>query len=323
MTARGEKLSGKLLVFGKTGQVATELARSARSDCAAGPRAILQATFLGRDDGVDMARPETCAAAIAAHAPDVVINAAAWTAVDAAETQEAAAHVVNADSPGAMAQACAAREIPFLHISTDYVFDGSGDRPWRPTDPVAPQNAYGRTKLAGEEAVRAAGGQAAILRTSWVFSAHGSNFVKTMLGLSQRLDQLSIVADEIGGPTPAADIAAALMRMAALMQAGQAGGVYHFAGQPFTSWKAFACESFSIAGRQVRVTPLRSADWAAEQRATRPYAARPLNSRLDCTTLAADFGITQPDWKAGLRAVLAELGERHTANAAEKQGNKP
>jgi dTDP-4-dehydrorhamnose reductase len=281
-----------ILVFGKTGQVATELRRQA------------DVIALGRD-AADLSDPDACATAIRAHTPAVVINAAAYTAVDRAEEDEAQAHVINADAPGAMARACAEQDIPFLHISTDYVFDGSGTEAWRPTDPVAPQNAYGRTKLAGEEAVRAAGGNTAILRTSWVFSAHGNNFVKTMLRLSETRDHLTVVADQIGGPTPARAIAAALLTMAGGMRQGQAGGTYHFAGQPPASWACFARETFALAGRTTSVQDIPTAAYPTP-------AARPLNSRLDCSSLTADFGITPPDWRAELKTVIAELGHEHT-----------
>ena len=272
-----------ILVFGRTGQVATELQRQA------------QVTALGRDQA-DLGDPAACAAAIGAHRPAVVINAAAWTAVDKAED-----HVINADSPGAMARACAAQGIPFLHISTDYVFAGDGTAPWRETDPVNPQNAYGRTKLAGEEAVRAAGGPHVILRTAWVVSAHGTNFVKTMLRLAETRDALTVVDDQIGCPTPAADIAAALLRMAARMQAGQGGGTYHFGGAPYTSWAGFARETFRQAGKTVSVTGIPSSDYPTPAR-------RPLNSRLDCAKLETDFGIKAPEWKTGLTAILKDLG---------------
>ncbi|WP_353536154.1 sugar nucleotide-binding protein, partial [Cognatishimia sp. WU-CL00825] len=155
-----------ILVFGKTGQVAQELATYPDVLC------------LDRA-AADLSDPVACAAAIHHHAPSAVINAAAYTAVDRAEDEEARATVINGDSPGAMAMACAERHIPFLHVSTDYVFDGQGTTPWTPTDAIAPLNAYGRSKAAGEAVIRAAGGQWAILRTSWVFSAHGANFVKT------------------------------------------------------------------------------------------------------------------------------------------------
>ncbi|WP_444870400.1 dTDP-4-dehydrorhamnose reductase [Rhodobacter capsulatus] len=278
----------KVLVFGRTGQVATELQRQ-----------LPQARFLGREQA-DLADPEACAAAIRDSDAEAVINAAAWTAVDKAETEEAAATVVNGAAPAAMARACAARGIPFLHVSTDYVFSGAGSAPLVETDPVAPQNAYGRSKLAGEQGVRAAGGAAAILRTSWVFSAHGANFVKTMLRLSESRDALNVVEDQIGGPTPAADIAAALIVMARKMAAGQPGGTYHFGGSPWVSWADFAREIFALAGRKVAVTGIPTAAYPTP-------ALRPLNSRMDCAALARDFGIAAPDWQAGLSKVLKEL----------------
>lgn len=276
-----------ILVFGQNGQVAMELARQA------------DVTALGRDQ-VDLMTPGAAEAAIATHAPSVVINATAYTAVDKAEEDEAAAMRLNADAPGEMARACAAANIPFLHISTDYVFDGSGNAPWQETDPVAPLGAYGRTKLAGEKAVRSSGGQHAILRTSWVFSAHGTNFVKTMLRLSETRNALTIVADQVGGPTSAADIAATVLEMAQQMRDGKPGGTYHYAGQPPASWAEFARDIFDQAGRAVTVTDIPSSDYPTP-------AQRPLNSRLNCAKLAADFGITPPNWKAGLSRVLKDL----------------
>lgn len=277
-----------ILVFGATGQVATELQRQA------------EVTALGRDRA-DLSDPQGCAAVIADLKPHVVINAAAYTGVDRAEEDEALAQVVNAAAPGAMAGACAHLGIPFLHISTDYVFDGSGTQPWQETDPVAPQNVYGRTKLTGEEAVRASGARHIILRCSWVFSAQGANFVKTMLRLSETRQSLNVVEDQIGGPTPAADIAATLLALAEHMQTGAAGGTYHYAGEPHASWAGFAREIFSQAGRDVTVTGIPSSDYPTP-------ATRPLNSRLDCARLARDFGIAPPDWRAGLTDVLRDLG---------------
>jgi dTDP-4-dehydrorhamnose reductase len=277
----------RILVFGRTGQVATEIQRQA------------EVTALGREVA-DLSDPMACAEAIRDHAPDLVINAAAYTAVDRAESEEDLATVINGVAPGAMARACANLGIPFCHVSTDYVFDGSGTAPRAPSDPVAPCNAYGRSKLAGEEAVRAAGGQAAILRTSWVFSAHGGNFVKTMLRLSETRDALSVVDDQIGGPTPAADIAAALLSMGRAMVAGHAGGLYHFSGAPDASWADFAREIFAQAGRATVVAGIPTRDYPTP-------AARPQNSRLDCGSLAAEFGIGRPDWRAGLARVLKEL----------------
>ena len=277
----------KILVFGKSGQVATEL--QAQADVIA----------LGRDQA-DLSTPDACVGAIRAHAPDAVINAAAYTNVDKAEEVEALATVINGDAPGAMARACAELGIPFLHISTDYVFDGSGQAPWKPSDAVAPLGAYGRSKLAGERVVASAGGDWAILRTSWVFSAHGSNFVKTMLRLSETRDALNVVDDQIGGPTPASAIASALLTMARAMTAGQAGGLYHFAGLPPTSWRRFADCVFSLASRDVAVTGIPSSDYPTPAR-------RPLNSRLDCSGLETDFGISQPDWKTALAGIVKEL----------------
>jgi dTDP-4-dehydrorhamnose reductase len=195
----------KVLVFGQTGQVARELARRVPQD--------VRLITLGRAEA-DLSDPAQCAAAVRAHDVHAVINAAAWTAVDRAEAEEAAAHLVNAAAPGAMAKACAALGRPFLHVSTDYVFDGSGITPFVPDHPTGPLGAYGRTKLAGEVAVRAAGGAHVILRTSWVVSAHGSNFVKTMLRLGAERDSLTVVADQVGGPTSAAAIADTLFVVA-------------------------------------------------------------------------------------------------------------
>ncbi len=277
-----------LMVFGQTGQVARAL--GAQADVLA----------LGRAEA-DLADPASCFAAIKAHRPRAVVNAAAWTAVDAAEDHEADAHIVNAEAPGAMARACAELDIPLLHVSTDYVFDGSGQGAWHETDPVSPQNAYGRTKLAGEAAVRASGARHVILRTSWVFSAEGANFVKTMLRLSETRDRLSVVDDQIGGPTPAGDIAAALLVMARAMEAGHTGGTYHYGGAPQISWAGFARAIFAQAGRDVTVQPIPTADYPTP-------AARPLNSRLDCSRIRADFGIPPADWQTGLTRALRDLG---------------
>ncbi|GAA6189963.1 dTDP-4-dehydrorhamnose reductase [Litorivita sp. NS0012-18] len=278
-----------MLVFGSTGQVARELARI-----------LPDAVFLGRDRA-DLSDPAACAAAIAAHKPAAVINAAAWTAVDAAETEEAAAMVVNAEAPAAMARACADLGIPFVHISTDYVFDGGGDAPFAPDHPTAPLGAYGRTKLAGEQGVRAAGGIHAILRTSWVFSAHGNNFVKTMLRLGAERDRLTVVGDQIGGPTPAAGIARACAAMAEqLIQNPKLSGIRHYSGAPDVSWADFAREIFAQSGMACEVADIPTSDYPTP-------AARPLNSRMDCASLA-DFGLARPDWRAGLTDVLKDLG---------------
>lgn len=278
-----------LLVFGKTGQVATELAARA-------PGAI----YLGRDQA-DLSDPAACAAAIRAHAPDAVINAAAYTAVDKAEDEEALATTINGAAPGAMAEACAALNIPLVHISTDYVFDGSGTAPWQPDAATGPLGAYGRSKLAGETAVQAAGGTHVILRTAWVFSAHGNNFLKTMLRLGAEREKLTIVADQIGGPTPAGDIAATCLQLVDFLRKNfEKTGIYHYSGAPDASWADFARAIFAASGQGVVVEDIPSSAYPTR-------AARPANSRLDCSTLLSEFGITRPDWKAAVNDIVKEL----------------
>jgi dTDP-4-dehydrorhamnose reductase len=274
-----------ILVFGKTGQVATEL--QAQSEVVA----------LGREEA-DLSDPDACAKAILEHRPEMVINAAAYTAVDKAEEEEALATVVNGEAPGVMARACAALGIPFVHISTDYVFEGGGETPWAPDDPVAPLGAYGRSKLMGEREIAEAGGTCAVLRTSWVFSPYGGNFVKTMLRLGKEREKLTIVADQIGGPTPASKIAAACLRMAkSLKNNPELGGIYHFSGAPDVSWADFAREIFTQAGLAVEVEDIPTSAFPTP-------AKRPANSRLDCSATEAAFGIKRPDWREELPRIL-------------------
>ncbi|WP_375697509.1 dTDP-4-dehydrorhamnose reductase [Pseudophaeobacter sp. TrK17] len=278
-----------LLIFGRTGQVARELQQ------------LTPILALGRD-AADLAQPSACAAAIQAHRPRAVINAAAYTAVDRAEAQEDLATAINGAAPAEMALACAALNIPLVHISTDYVFAGTGHRPWAPGDMAQPANAYGRSKWAGEEGIRASGCTHAILRTSWVFSAHGANFVKTMLRLSDTRDQISVVDDQIGGPTPARAIAAACLAIAEqLQEAPEKTGTYHFSGAPDASWCAFARAIFRQAGRPTRVQAISTSAYPTP-------AARPLNSRLECNTTTSVFGLARPDWHAGLKECLTQLG---------------
>ncbi len=277
-----------ILVFGKTGQVASELQRQA------------DVTALDRSQA-DLSDPAACAAIIRYTNANVIINAAAYTAVDQAELNEGLATTINAVAPTEMAKAAANRGLPFLHISTDYVFDGSGSAPRNPEDPTRPINAYGRSKLAGEQGVAAAGGTHAILRTSWVFSAQGANFVKTMLRLGKEQSALSIVNDQIGGPTPAADIAATLLQMAGALCSDNSG-IYHYAGAPEVSWKDFASEIFRQVGLPVEVSGILTTDYPTP-------AKRPLSSRLDCTAMQNMFAISQPDWRAGLTKVLQDLGD--------------
>ncbi|MGJ8609453.1 MAG: dTDP-4-dehydrorhamnose reductase [Octadecabacter sp.] len=286
----------RILMFGKTGQVACDLAQVAAE--------TPDMTIIALDRvAADLTDGPACAAAIAAHADqvDVVINAAAYTAVDKAETETDIAHLVNGTTPGAMAQACADAGLPFLHVSTDYVFDGQGTALWKPDDPTGPLGVYGASKLDGEHRIAAAGGEYAILRTSWVFSAHGANFVKTMLRVAQTRDALTVVGDQIGGPTPAYDIAQALIAMARAFVAGQGvTGIYHFSGATDVSWADFAREIFKQADLAVTVTDIPTTDYPTP-------AVRPPNSRMDCSSLEAAFGISRPDWRDGLRDVLKQL----------------
>ncbi|MEO9825087.1 MAG: dTDP-4-dehydrorhamnose reductase [Paracoccaceae bacterium] len=275
-----------ILVFGKTGQVAKELQRRTKN-----------AIFLGREDA-DLSDPQSCADQVTKHAPSCVINAAAYTAVDRAENEPDLAQKVNAEAPAHMAQAAQRLGIPFVHVSTDYVFDGAGNVPFQPNDPVAPLGVYGRTKLAGEMGVRDAHATPVILRTSWVFSAHGSNFVKSMLRHGAEKSEMKIVWDQIGGPTPAADIADALLEIASQRNAS---GTYHFSGKSDVSWADFAREIFSLADLDTRVVDIPTTDYPTP-------AQRPLNSRLDCSSLESAFGIARPEWRSGLQDVLKELG---------------
>ncbi|WP_238928933.1 dTDP-4-dehydrorhamnose reductase [Alexandriicola marinus] len=282
----------KILVFGTSGQVATEL------------RCLAPVQALGRDT-VDLANPSACTEAIRVHRPTAVINAAAYTAVDRAEAEEALATAINGAAPAAMADACAALHIPLVHISTDYVFYGEGTRPFAPNDATAPQTAYGRSKLAGEQGIRATGASHAILRTSWVFSAHGTNFVKTMVRLSESHNELRVVDDQVGGPTPARAIAAACLELARQLQADPGkSGTYHFTGAPDVSWCDFARAIFAAAGRATRVQGIPTREYPTP-------ASRPLNSRLDCSTMETTFNIPRSDWRAGLADTLTELGFPH------------
>jgi len=278
-----------LLVFGHTGQVAREL------------KHLAPILALARD-AADLAQPGACAAAIHAYRPRAVINAAAYTAVDRAEEEEDLATTINGAAPAEMALACAALNIPLVHISTDYVFPGTGYNPWAPGDTTLPANAYGRSKLAGEQGIRASGCTHAILRTSWVFSAHGTNFVKTMLRLSDTHDQISVVDDQIGGPTPARAIAAACLAIAPQLQdAPEKSGTYHFSGAPDASWCTLARAIFVAAGRPTRVQAIPTSAFPTP-------AVRPMNSRLDCNTTTTVFGLARPDWRVDLKKCLTEIG---------------
>ena len=277
-----------ILVFGQAGQVARELAK------------LDDVVTLSRAQA-DLSKPGQAGQRIQEVECSAVINAAAYTQVDQVETEEDLANQINGAALAEMAQACADKGIPLVHISTDYVFDGSGDQPHRSDQPCQPVNAYGRSKRLGEIGILNSAARAVILRTSWVFSAHGNNFVKTMLRLGGERDALSVVADQIGGPTPAADIAQNCHKIALALMAGKdATGVFHYSGTPAVSWAGFAREIFKQSGLRVEVTDIASSDYPTP-------AARPLNSRLDCSQLADRYGIAQPDWRAGLASVVKEL----------------
>ena len=277
-----------ILIFGKTGQVATELQR------------IGDVLALSRDL-TNLSNPSSCYDAIKIHAPKAVINAAAYTDVDKAETEEELATLINGNAPKAMAKACATLNIPFVHLSTDYVFDGTGVEPWQPEDTTKPQNAYGRSKKTGEDGILSVDSTYGILRTSWVISSHGTNFVKTMLNLSENRDTLSLVIDQIGGPTPAKDIAKACLQIVEqLKQDPSKSGTYHFSGAEDLSWADLATEIFQQTGRSVHVLPISTSEYPTP-------AVRPLNSRLNCSKTQEVFSIHRPDWRIGLNDILTEL----------------
>lgn len=282
----------KVLVFGKTGQLGTELQRRA-GDVVLDVRDEVEGDFT---------QPDACARIVADSDAEAVIIAAAYTAVDKAESDEDLARMINATAPGAIARAAAARRMPLVHVSTDYVFDGAGEQPFSVDMPTGPLGAYGRTKLAGEIAVRDAGGVHAILRTSWVVSAHGHNFIKTMLRLGAERDRLTIVADQVGGPTPAAALADACLAVSGrLVRDPSVVGTYHVTGGPDVSWADFAREIFRLSGINCAVVDIPTSDYPTPAR-------RPLNSRLDNSLTEAVFGLPRPDWRAGLRDILQDLG---------------
>jgi dTDP-4-dehydrorhamnose reductase len=290
----------RILQFGATGQVARELRARDRNSVI---------TALSRDQ-VDLRNPQAIADAIAGADVDLVVNAAAYTAVDRAESEEDLAFAVNAVATGAMAEACARRSLPFVHLSTDYVFDGDKDGPWREDDPIGPINAYGRTKAAGEAAVAQSGARALIIRTSWVFSPFGSNFVKTMLAAARVRDELRIVDDQHGRPTAASEIAEFVFAVAPALTSAvgdASAGVFHFAGDGATTWRGLAEAIFDLgAGPRPRITPIATAQYPTSAR-------RPLNSVLDCGKIERVLGVAPRPWREGLAETLAKLGAEANA----------
>lgn len=283
----------KILVTGHSGQVARELALAL-----AGQGELL---VLGRDR-LDLADIEAIRQRVRAERPELIINAAAHTAVDQAESEPEAAFALNATAPGVLAEEAAALSAPLIHYSTDYVFDGRKTAPYTEDDQPNPLGVYGRSKLAGEEAIRAVGGAHLILRTSWVYSLHGRNFLLTMQRLLQEREQLNVVDDQVGAPTWAGDIAIATAALIQRWQQGrQAWGTYHFTAGGETSWFGFAsaiAETLKAQGKPcARLEPIPSNAYPTP-------AQRPLNSRLDGSKLRRDWDVVLPDWRQGLEACL-------------------
>lgn len=295
----------RILLFGANGQVGHELRRSL-----APHGEVVATTRSGRlDDGsaceiADFDRPDSLPALIERIAPTLVVNAAAYTAVDKAESDRDAAFRANAEAPARIAATCARIGIPLVHYSTDYVFDGTGTRPYREDDPTAPLGVYGESKLAGEQGIRDSGVHHMILRTAWVYASHGRNFLRTMLKLGAERDTLGVVADQIGTPTSAgliADVTAAM-----LPHAGMRSGIWHLTASGETSWHGFAEAIFADAhargllARVPKVNAIGTADYPTPAR-------RPAYSRLDTTRLHADFGVELPDWRTVCGRVLDEV----------------
>jgi len=277
-----------IVVFGGNGQVGRELARAATQHAV--PLAALS------HGDVDIADEAAVATTLARLRPALVINAAAYTKVDLAETNIDEARRGNEIGPAVLAAACADAQLPLLHISTDYVFDGSKVGPYFETDPVCPLSVYGETKAAGEAAIRQALAQHVIMRTAWVYSEFGQNFLKTMLRLAATRDELRVVADQYGSPTSARTIAEAILRIGPRLWRGEdIWGTYHFTAEGITTWHGFASRVIAaaapITGRRPRVIAIKTADY--------PTAARrPANSHLDCSLFARTFGFSAPHWAA-------------------------
>jgi dTDP-4-dehydrorhamnose reductase len=294
-------VTAPILVIGRSGQVARALARL---DYIAGRQVIA----VGRPEA-DLARPDTLAVTIARYGPSVVINAGAFTAVDEAETAREDAFGANAAGAGHLAQACAGNDASFIHISSDYVFDGRASCPYREDDAIAPLSVYGASKAEGESEVRAAVGRHVILRTSWLYSEQGRNFLTTMLRLGRERPELAIVDDQIGSPTYAADVAEAIARIAETVlddNNDEIWGIFHFASAGSTSWFGFAEEIFAQAqalGWPVpKLKPITTAEYPTPAR-------RPAYSVLDTSKASLVFGIAPPDWREALKRCMARVAE--------------
>lgn len=285
-----------ILVIGHSGQVARSLVeRAGEAD---------SVTALGRPE-LDITDADALARTIDRAEPDLVINASAYTAVDAAETDEAAAFAVNEAGPAALARLCKAAGIPLFHYSTDYVFDGSKDGAYSETDPTAPLGVYGRSKHAGEVAIADAMDDYLILRTAWVYSPFGKNFLKTMLRLAGDRDELTIVSDQYGCPTSVLDIADASLSLARQWRDGQKKpGIYHLCATGSISWRGFASAIFEtsagMGGPTAKAHPIPSKDYPTP-------AKRPANSRLDCSRLKHDYGIELPQWTDSMQSCVRRV----------------
>lgn len=280
----------KILITGRNGQLAQALQQRLAG--------LGQVHVLGREQ-LDLAEPERIRQVVRELSPNLLVNAAAYTAVDQAENEPALAFAINATAPGVLAEEAARLGVPLLHYSTDYVFDGSKATPYTEDDAPNPLSVYGRSKLAGEQAIHAVGGAHLTLRTSWVYSLHGRNFLLTMQRLLQEKPQLRVVADQIGAPTWAGSLAASTLALIQRWQAGQAGawGTYHMTAQGQTSWFGFAQaigEHLKAQGRPcAQLLPIPSSEYPTP-------AQRPLNSRLDCSRLRQQWQVEQPDWRQAL-----------------------
>ena len=286
----------KILINGRHGQVSHELQRRLG--------AVGELIVLGRDQ-LDLAQPDQIRRQVQNVRPDLIINAAAHTAVDLAESEPQTAFAINAVAPGILAEEALALDIPLIHYSTDYVFDGMKAGPYNEDDAPNPLGVYGKSKLAGEQAIRDVQGKYLILRTSWVYSTHGRNFLLTMQRLLQEKPELRVVADQIGAPTWAGTIANSTLALIERWQTNEVAnwGTYHLTAQGETSWFGFAQaigETLRQQGRPCAdLLPIPSSDYPTP-------AARPLNSRLDCSRLQRDWGVSQPDWQTALRECLTE-----------------
>jgi dTDP-4-dehydrorhamnose reductase len=290
----------KVLVTGREGQLVRSLIERSQN------RDGISLAALGRPD-LDLGTPGSAADAIARFAPDVVINAAAYTAVDQAEDEPDAAFRINGDAAGEVAAAARKAGARIIHISTDYVFDGQGEGAYAEDAPVCPLGVYGRSKLAGEEQVRSNNPDHVIVRTAWVYSPFGKNFLKTMVALGQTRDLVTVVADQYGNPTSALDLADGLLAIIDRWSGGETVGLgetYHLAGTGFASWYEFAGTIFAelraLGLPSAEVQPLRTVDWPTK-------AVRPQNSRLDGSKFRRDIGFAMPDWQASTREVIARL----------------